>query len=96
MAFADGFPDGTNWSVAPLDQDPIGPFDPNPWTFQEWNFSVPGKWSGFYSLVDGSDNRLQCRIFLPEPPINFELVFVTRDCFVAIKDGKPFRFGKLL
>lgn len=55
-------------------------------------------WTGGYSAVPGSDNRIACEKMGPSGAIDdsWEVVFVTPDRFIATQQGALYRFGKRL
>ncbi|MBL9005100.1 MAG: hypothetical protein JNJ46_12685 [Myxococcales bacterium] len=89
--------EGTKWLVAAFDNNgQLGGFHSVPWEFHAQVVHAGTLWTGGYSAVAGSDNRIACEKMGPSGAIDdaWEVVFVSPDRFVATKQGALYRFGK--
>ena len=89
---------GTQWSVAGYNNDgAMGAFHPTPWEFHQQAMNAGTAWFGGYSISEGSNNTINCEIMTPDSPKladAFQVCFLGKDRFIAIKDGQLYRFGK--
>ena len=88
----------TSWEVAVMDNDgTIGNYHSTPWVFKaDGTMSAEGYWEGTWYRNACDKIRASTHAMDGSRVDNFEVIFVTSQRFVAIKNDILYRFGKKL
>lgn len=89
-------PSGTRWSVAGFEEGYPREYHPVPWEFHSQYYMNAGTiWTGNWSFVPNYSDRVHTSITHADGSTDdCDVVFVSSNWFVAVRDGELFRLGK--
>jgi hypothetical protein len=88
-------PTETKWKVASFDNGVVGTYNPVPWEFQSHTANAGTLWTGKWSPIRHSDDRITMSSQQPGGVLDqFEVVFLSPNWFVAVHNNEPYRLGQ--